>query len=241
TLSCTGWGFFLAKCDAGGHVNILEHAAGAGANFNYGMAEDANGCIYICGTSTSDSIPFDTIILRKPFNHPGWWLFLAKYNNNLKPLWAKTAKGDNSDFAWSVTTGIGYTVYLTGSVSGNASIFDNDTLTTPAPAKMFLAKLKSEDGTALAGLPKENNDDGFMVYPNPTTGKFSLRITEGVPAVTGPRIAAITIYNALGENVFSAKDLLSGTWIDLSDRAKGIYFVQIRSGKGSSTQKILIR
>lgn len=75
-------------------------------------------------------------------------------------------------------------------------------------------------------------NSNFLISPNPTHGPFIISCTE--------KRSEIKVYNALGQlireqKIFSYKDV-----VDLSDKPKGVYFVQMLSGKGTSTQKIIM-
>ena len=81
--------------------------------------------------------------------------------------------------------------------------------------------------TALA-----DQTDGFLVYPNPTTGSFRL---------TSPINGEFTILNALGEELYNAmvnKD--QQVVFDLASHSKGIYFVRISNSAEIKTKKILL-
>jgi hypothetical protein len=72
----------------------------------------------------------------------------------------------------------------------------------------------------------------FSLYPNPSNGIFILnsKITNG----------EIFIYNTLGEKIYQSKIISSDTKINLADKPKGIYFVNVKTETKSFTQKIII-
>jgi hypothetical protein len=84
----------------------------------------------------------------------------------------------------------------------------------------------------------ENNGMGIEIFPNPTSGKFSLDITSGSLAKV-----SITIYNVLGNAVYTEKDVhLSGKLhktIDISTLPKGIYHLKVE-GEGTSVVKRIV-
>jgi hypothetical protein len=96
---------------------------------------------------------------------------------------------------------------------------------------VFVAKFRADCG--FESVNELTDDKSFSVYPNPSSGMFTLnsKITNG----------EISICNVLGEIVFSSKINSSVTTIDLSDAAGGIYFVNVRTEKGSFTEKIIIQ
>jgi hypothetical protein len=79
------------------------------------------------------------------------------------------------------------------------------------------------------------NDKSISLFPNPTTGKFTLSALSS--------INSIEIYNLNGDCIWSDYDLKRQTSksIDLSASAKGIYFVKIKSGGVMHGRKIVIQ
>jgi len=79
------------------------------------------------------------------------------------------------------------------------------------------------------------SEGNINVYPNPGTGKFTINSSDAINSVE--------VYNLLGKQVYSEQlsNQLSTAEIDISDFAKGIYFVKISDGKNTSTRKILVQ
>jgi len=76
-------------------------------------------------------------------------------------------------------------------------------------------------------------NEGFFVYPNPTTGLFNLQHANTMNQVR--------VSDAMGK-VVSVDYPASNRWtLDLSNLPLGIYSVEVRSGDRSETQKVVIR
>ena len=83
--------------------------------------------------------------------------------------------------------------------------------------------------------------ENISVYPNPTSGKFTV---SGLPS----SVKEIEILNLIGETVYktivnknsSAGAVPSGETINLSDMRDGIYFMRIKNQEGVLTKKILL-
>lgn len=73
------------------------------------------------------------------------------------------------------------------------------------------------------------------LYPNPNNGRFTVRFADEIPAGT-----PVMLVNSLGQIVWKAQ-AQPGQEIDaeLTDAAKGVYFLRI--GQGSGGKKIVIR
>lgn len=71
------------------------------------------------------------------------------------------------------------------------------------------------------------------IYPNPTTGTFTVRTKSGANE--------ISVFNSLGEAVFQRENFASGNVvIDLSSKPKGIYFVKVMEGEKIAVGKIVV-
>ncbi len=74
------------------------------------------------------------------------------------------------------------------------------------------------------GIEQVIEDNAFIVYPNPSSGSFNLKI---IGTLTSEY--SIEIYNLTGEIVYWEKTNSSSTQIDLSNNTKGLYFYKIKS------------
>lgn len=83
------------------------------------------------------------------------------------------------------------------------------------------------------------SDNNISVYPNPSNGIFLLKID--VPQMTE---STISIYNELGEKVYSQTIGLHSKMekqFDFSERAKGIYFVEVTDTKMNVRTSLIIQ
>jgi hypothetical protein len=77
----------------------------------------------------------------------------------------------------------------------------------------------------------ENAGNGFSVYPNPSSGMFTLNL-----ATAG---STVEVYDVLGKVISSVKYSNAGTvQLDLSAQPAGVYFVCVN---GSNTKRIMIQ
>jgi len=83
-----------------------------------------------------------------------------------------------------------------------------------------------------------NFNSSLNVYPNPTSGKFDLSLSN-VDKVNGD----IAVYDMTGRRVYTQKVDATGfytTSIDLGSFAKGLYTVQVRTENGVASKKISV-
>ncbi len=87
-----------------------------------------------------------------------------------------------------------------------------------------------------AGI-SNNKVDGFVVYPNPSNGKFYVK--ANVKGASAIKVMDLTGRVVFQEN-YPTKALLF-TSIDLSNQTPGIYFVEVREGNNVSIQKVSVQ
>jgi hypothetical protein len=78
-------------------------------------------------------------------------------------------------------------------------------------------------------------DAGIVVFPNPTSGKFTVSSKTDINAVE--------VYNLLGERVYHGANFngRTSTEIDLSNHSKGTYILNVHSGRKVYNCKIVVQ
>jgi trimeric autotransporter adhesin len=82
---------------------------------------------------------------------------------------------------------------------------------------------------------KNISASSFNVYPNPSTGRFT--VYTGLQMAEG----TVEVFNMLGQSVHKTNISGNETRVDILGNAAGIYFVQFTTQDGSATQKIIVR
>ena len=107
-------------------------------------------------------------------------------------------------------------------------------------ASREIATITSRPGLTITFTPpvsalETNTGSRSIVYPNPSTGKMQLVVSD-VPN------AAVKVYNIMGRTVYSELLIEDQLTIDLSKEPAGIYFYELLSNQGIvETGKIVIR
>jgi hypothetical protein len=79
-----------------------------------------------------------------------------------------------------------------------------------------------------------SNELALNIYPNPSKGLFQVQLPNDDKRI-------ISIGDALGNLVKEYNTASNFLTVDLSDKAKGVYFVTIHTGDGIMTKKIVVR
>ncbi len=81
----------------------------------------------------------------------------------------------------------------------------------------------------------EENDADFTLFPNPTSETFTIKT-----AIEGN--STVEVFNTLGQSVkvLTDIDLSQGQAIDVSKLNRGVYYVNISTEKGTSSQRLVI-
>ncbi|MBI3501395.1 MAG: T9SS type A sorting domain-containing protein [Bacteroidetes bacterium] len=140
---------------------------------------------------------------------------IAKWNDT---NWSSVGSGLDSGGVWcfAIDTATG-SLYVGGSFLFAGGISAN----------------KIAKWTMPNGINENNFSSQINIFPNPTTGLFTITSTE--------KISSIKITNIIGEEIVTSAINHQTSTIDLSNYAKGIYFIKLLSEKGIETKKIILQ
>ncbi len=174
-FSSNGSEMFIAKYDANGHCLWAKEPLGNGGELSYGISLEVNGDCYVTGTF-QQAIAFDTTNL---VSYGDWDIFLAKYDNNGKVIWAKQAGGGRRDVAGNISIDAKGDCYVTGHFMDTAS-FGSFNLISRGDYDMFAAKY-DHSGNCLwvqqAG--GESTDDGHGIRVDANSNSYITGIYTG--------------------------------------------------------------
>ncbi len=74
----------------------------------------------------------------------------------------------------------------------------------------------------------------LSVFPNPTTGIFTLQINHYEQG-------SLFISNALGQTIQQQSITSSRVELNLSEQASGVYFIRIKTAEGEAIQKLILQ
>jgi len=88
------------------------------------------------------------------------------------------------------------------------------------------------------GVTELNISDYVSIFPNPSTGFFSMNMN-----IPGVSTADMVIYNAIGEAVLEKKISVpngGNVDVDLSNSPEGMYVVKMKTAVGTVTKKVVV-
>lgn len=190
---------FIVKYDPMGNVAWARSEAGGGGDFCTGLAADATGNVYASGRYYSNSITIGTTTLTNVNNN--YDLFIAKYDTDGNPLWAKGGSSNGNDWMPSLAVDAGGNLIATGWFEAFPITFGAFTIPNSGSTDIFIVKYDPNGeelwaigaGEAFAEESRSIAIDGSgNIY---VTGRFGTAITLG----------SITLNSSLPGNVFIAK------------------------------------
>lgn len=231
---------FVAKYDTDGN-NIWAKSSGAITGIGVASDVGSGGCFvsgWMKNTTTFGEGANTVSLVSAKANRE---IFVAKYNSNGDLSWAISPRGG----AWEANQVMAIhaddksNCYITGGYSGS-TIFGNDSLNAPYATSgyfnIFLVKLKNNISITTEIAEQENIKSDITVYPNPTQGLFDINY----PSIKNES-GQLNIFDSTGKTIYT--DLFNGSYakkIDLSTRAKGIYFIVILAEGQRVVKKIVL-
>jgi len=89
--------------------------------------------------------------------------------------------------------------------------------------------------TEALGVDKLAKSNSLNVYPNPSTGKITVETKDAKLAAQ-----SITVLDATGQEVLSTDFVAGSQSIDLSNQAKGVYFIRIATENGNYSKRVTV-
>lgn len=156
-------------------------------------------------------------------------LLIIKYDSAGGQLLYDTIRTNSSPFAFDIIRDSNGDFIVCGLMQQGSLILGNDTLYVSSNTKLFIAKFADNSNTAVNEFIYS---EGINIFPNPSSGKFTIQSTE--------KISSIEIINLLGEKIYSITVNSKQETVNLSSHPKGIYFVQVLSEGQSTVRKIVL-
>lgn len=204
---------FVAKYSPAGNIVWSKSAGGSSADQGMGIAADAEGNVYVCGSFQGNALFYG--LSNVALNSSGGKdIFIAKYDPSGNVLWAQKAGGSSDDGANAVCI-TGNKVFITGYFSGSAS-FGTISLNASGNTDGFIASYDAATGLPLwavkAGSGSDDEgtgiaSDGAFVYATGTyKGAAAFSNMPGSPlSNSGGSDAYLVKYDLTGNGEWKKK------------------------------------
>lgn len=240
TYTLTSFGgndIYISKLDVNGNFLWASQMGGAGVDVVNSISVDAAGNCYSTGYFTSAIADFNPDAGTYTFTNTGANdIFVSQLNASGNFLSAYQISGTSNEAGRGIACDNSNNIYLTGDFQ-NTTDFDPGTatytLSTTGAANVFVCKLNN----ITASINNEFNsiEQLISIYPNPNQGQFEIKLNRAV------KNAKIEIINLSGETVLTKNISGAKASIQITELAKGVYFVNVlENSKVIATQKIII-
>jgi len=225
---------FISKLDTAGNFVWAGKIGGTDFEHSSALITDPAGNVYISGRFM-DTVDFDpTNGVYNLMAAGNLDVFVLKLDSAGNLLWAKAAGGPDVETGFSIAVDRSDNVYMAGTFTDTAD-FDPGpgvlNLPSAGSTDIFLMKLSSVvTGGVGVGLLSAS-PDGFLLFPNPTTGSVTIRSAELLKS------ASIQLFNSTGQLLKEYKAINGRTFVlDLVEQMPGTYIIKLINGNGPISQ-----
>jgi hypothetical protein len=235
---------FVAKFNSSGSSLLWgTYYGGLGSDDSWDIITDASNNVYITGITSSSGGIATSGAYQINYNSNQGNAFIAKFNptgNSL--LWGTYFGGSTEAFANGIVldpVGNLYIGGMTNCTSGIATTGSAQTIYGGGTFNAFAAKFNNPGGTGV--LETNSNPISATVYPNPSSGAFTIHISGLLPHGS----VEIGIINVLGQQILSETREITSEIMDerfeIQGASGGLYFISVRIGSINVVKKIAIQ
>jgi hypothetical protein len=211
-----GEDFWVVKLDSSGGIEWQKSFGGSEMDRANSISQTVDGGYIVVGVSMSE----DGDITE---NYGGQDYWAIKLNAFGVLQWQKSLGGSEIDRANSInqTTDGGYIV------AGQSNSNDGNVTGNHGSNDFWIVKLEPDP----LGIDDFNGE--ISVYPNPVSNFLNISTTEP--------ILSISVFNVLGQKMMESLPNQTSVKLDMSSLPTNLYFVAVKTERGSETFKIMVR
>ncbi len=229
-----GWDdAFLVKFDSNGSRLWATYYGGSNEDLGWICAVDDSNSVYLCGMSTStNNISYGGHQMN--FGGGADDAFLVKFDSTGQRRWGTYYGGTSLDRGWACGTAGADYVYLSGSTQSASDISLSGHQNTIGGAEDgFLVKFDANGFIDHASV-ETLNDDNFLLFPNPSTGNFTVKFKK-----SGEK--EVFVYNSLGAIVYHKTTGAPEENINLEQLSQGVYYIEVHGNDTSTVKKVALQ
>jgi len=206
---------FIAKYDACGNVIWAKSNGGINSDVSHSICVDKGGNAFITGAFSSPTISFGSTEITSVDNLGNYNLFVAKYDRNGNPVWAKSAKSSGGIYGNEgncVKADAAGNVFVTGNFNSHTVAFDSFILTDMLVDDIFIVKYDANGNVLWAksaagrGYDQGNAlglDAGGNVFVGGTFSSASITFGYANIHKIGERDVFVAKYDANGNFIWA--------------------------------------
>ncbi|MGQ0827846.1 MAG: T9SS type A sorting domain-containing protein [Bacteroidota bacterium] len=159
------------------------------------------------------------------------YLLLVKYDSTGYELIYDTIQ-TRSIHSCDIIKDVNNDFIICGAFNGSLVLGNDSLYAQPGKHEMFIAKFSNSINTSDNEF---NYSKEFILFPNPSSSQFTLQLNVQIKELK------VSVYDVLGNYIYNQQiKNISNHQIDLSNNAKGIYFVEIDTGIEKISKKIVL-
>jgi predicted SpoU family rRNA methylase len=234
---------FIVKFDSSGVEQWASYYGGIYEDKGNGITSDSKNNIIITGYTYSTTLIASNNSYQEVFGGGGFTTgydgFIAKFEDNGNRIWGTYYGGSNYDYACGVTSNDKDEIIITG------TSFSSDYITSSLSydsilngiSDIFIARFSDSIPFPIFTFVNENqNFNEIKIYPSP----INEHLTVYLPAMQN-NSTQLTLYNFMGEVMFSRSFMNERINIHTFNFPNGIYFLKIENGNNNIMKEIIIQ
>ena len=240
-ISNGSFDIFLAKYDNYGNYLWAHNFGGYNADQGIGICTDGEGKVYVIGHFDGTFLDFDPDSGYATISsHESQDVFIAHYDTDGNYIWAGAFGGTEWDLGNAITKDRFGNVFAVGHFRDTVDFdFDDDTLNLVANgiSDWFVAKYSGGLVEMYEPIYYPQQLE-FSVYPNPSAGQLNIEINSMFQGQ-----ATLTIIDLVGEKIYTEIIFVDKSFqqqLNVSDLAKGIFFLVLDTSEEIVTEKVVI-
>ncbi len=229
----------FSKYAPAGNVLWSKAFIGSSNNEAYSIFNDQSGFSYISG-GISGSMNLGSGI-TSTLSTGNLQAFAAKFDLAGEAIWIRHSEEGISDPGNSISyaickDAINSSIYMTGSISGGDVLFGSVILNTPQYPDLLLCRLDDVAiPTTTSSHEVYSESNSFSVFPNPSSGVFTL--SSEIESTKH----FICVYDLIGKCILRTGLDSKSLELDISNQAKGIYYIKIIADDKIFFKKIIVQ
>lgn len=206
---------FLFKFDSDGNESwAISQNSGSGV----GRCVHVEPCgnIFLVGTSLSESIGFDSILLTvDTVNFDD--MFIVEFNSSGDVVWGEAFSFGGDDVI-SIASDAFDNAYLAGDFASPTIIIADDTLVNTEEETPFVAKLSFKCSTGVTEIP---NNLEITLFPNPFIDELNVNVKD-------LDLLEIIFYDLVGRKLLQ-QTFINAATLKISNLPNGLYIYELRN------------